>query len=671
MRPDSAIELNNVSKSFKIQIRNSDSDKLFSPKAHSVNKVLDDVSLTVKKGTVMGVLGRNGSGKSTILKIISRIIEPDSGTVEIGGKLASILELGMGFHPDMSGRENIYIKGEMYGFSRKQIEERVDQIIEYSGIDRYIDNPVKTYSSGMVGRLAFAIMVNVDADVLLVDEILSVGDAAFSAKAAEHFKKMTKSGKTVLFVSHNINFLEQICSRAIWIENGKIVEDGPAKKVCSIYRNRVSESFDIISDLAHSGVADAQYKLAMMYHNGTDVLPDEDLSALWMKRAAEQGNTLAQVRYADMLMQTGSLSDAEDAHNFYKSAANAGNEEARMKISSLSRHEGLNQDLEAVKDIFRQLAEREDPLDMYRYADLLLKTAWSDEDRVKAFEWFVKASDAGNADAMHSAAIMLRDGKGVAKDVEKCVYYLEMAAKLGLQRSQVLLGDLYYEGKILEKDNTKAIHWYEMAALTGNPRAQYMTAIMYRDGLGTDQNVTKAEEWFTTYVHSSATQHMIWAGDALRYVDLDAKYSPTDLYKMASKYHNLYGDLILGNTYHDGIYEVRNDATSQMYYERSGSLWGTWRTSLARVLMITEGLNNIARIIELYEQSGACGDGEALYRLSLIYNNGLGVPRDELKAKSLALKAARYGNISACRAIVKNLKNIDMPDILKTSNKDE
>lgn len=655
MRPDSAIELNNVSKSFKIQIRNSDSDKLFSPKTHSVNKVLDDVSLTVKKGTVMGILGRNGSGKSTILKIISRIMEPDSGTVEIGGKLASILELGMGFHPDMSGRENIYIKGEMYGFSRKQIEERVDQIIEYSGIDRYIDNPVKTYSSGMVGRLAFAIMVNVDADVLLVDEILSVGDAAFSAKAAEHFKKMAKSGKTVLFVSHNINFLEQICSRAVWIENGKIIEDGPAKKVCSIYRNRVSESFDIISDLAHSGVADAQYKLAMMYHNGTDVLPDEDLSALWMKRAADQGNTLAQVRYADMLMQTGSLSDAEDALNFYKSAANAGNEEARMKISSLSRHEGLNQDLETVKGIFKQLAERGNPLDMYRYADLLLKTAWSDEDRTKAFEWFKKASDAGNAEAMHSAALMLRDGKGVAKDVNECVLYLEKAAELGLQRSQLLLGDLYFEGKTVEKDDTKAIHWYEMAATTGNPRAQYMTATMYRDGLGTGLNKDKAEEWFTSYVHSITTQHMIWAANALKYTNLDTKTNSIELYNMAAKYHNLAADYILGGIYRDGTLVTPDSKLARIHLEKASLTWGAWRTALADLLIKNENANDFDRAVNLYEKASASGDCGALYRLAQLYRDGIGVEKDHTKSDVLAQFALECGNINAASIVTKKV----------------
>ena len=658
MRPDSAIELNNVSKSFKIQIRNSDSDKLFSPKAHSVNKVLDDVSLTVKKGTVMGVLGRNGSGKSTILKIISRIMEPDSGTVEIGGKLASILELGMGFHPDMSGRENIYIKGEMYGFSRKQIEERIDQIIGYSGIDRYIDNPVKTYSSGMVGRLAFAIMVNVDADVLLVDEILSVGDAAFSAKAAEHFKKMAKSGKTVLFVSHNINFLEQICSRAIWIENGKIVEDGPAKKVCSIYRSRVSESFDIISDLAHSGVADAQYKLAMMYHNGTDVLPDEDLSALWMKRAAEQGNTLAQVRYADMLMQTGSLSDAENALNFYKSAANAGNEEARLKISSLSRQGGLNQDLETVKDVFRQLAERGDPLDMYRYADLLMKTAWSDGDRTKAFEWFVKASDAGNAEAMHSAALLLRDGKGVAKDVNECILYLEKAANLGLQRSQLLLGDLYYEGKIIEKDDSKAIRWYEMAATTGNPRAQYMTATMYRDGLGTNQNTGKADEWFTSYIHSVATQHMIWAANALKYVKIDSKVSSIELFTMASKYHNVSADHILGGIYRDGTLTSPNIVKAREYFEKVSATWGSLRVSLADLLLKFGNENDVERAVELYNYAAASGDGNALLHLSQLYQNGIGVDKNTEKAIHLAELSLRYGNMNALLAIMSKRTDI-------------
>jgi ABC-2 type transport system ATP-binding protein len=185
---DNAIELRNVNKSFTIVKKNG--KKLIKEK--KIHNVLNNITFDVPYGTVLGIIGRNGCGKSTLLSIIARIIEPDSGTVKINGKIASILELGMGFHSDLSGRDNIYLKGELYGFSKKIIDSKVEQIINYSELGEYIDNPVRTYSSGMVGRLAFSIMVNVDADIVLVDEVLSTGDVACAMKAEEHGKRMSK-----------------------------------------------------------------------------------------------------------------------------------------------------------------------------------------------------------------------------------------------------------------------------------------------------------------------------------------------------------------------------------------------------------------------------------------------------------------------------------------------
>jgi ABC-2 type transport system ATP-binding protein len=270
MEPDNAIEIRNVSKSFIIQVAD-DSKKTVSgrTKIKKVkNKVLDDITLNIKKGDVLGILGRNGSGKSTFLSLLARIMEPDEGTISRSGKIAAILELGMGFHQDMTGRENIYIKGELYGFSKKEMDSKIEGIIDYSGVRMYIDNPVRTYSSGMIGRLAFAIMVNVESDIILVDEVLSVGDSSFSAKAMQHFNEMAESGKTVLIVSHNLGYVEQACNRVIWIENGKVALDGNPADVCAQYQNRINEDPEIILDLAQSGVPDAQYRLALMYRDG-------------------------------------------------------------------------------------------------------------------------------------------------------------------------------------------------------------------------------------------------------------------------------------------------------------------------------------------------------------------------------------------------------------------
>jgi len=364
-----AIEIKNVSKSFKVRVNSNNKYKRSISFKIKVEKqehiVLDNISFNVKKGEVIGILGRNGSGKSTLLKIISHILEPDSGTVEISGNIASILELGMGFHQDMSGRENIFIKGAMYGFSKDQIERKMDDIIEYSGLGEYIDSPLRTYSSGMTGRLAFAIMVNVDADIFLVDEILSVGDASFSAKAAEHFKKAAKNGKTILLVSHSISSIEEMCNRAIWIENGRVKENGPVKTVCSHYKAGMTESFEITSDLAESGVADAQYRLALMYRDGTKIGVDESLAFQWMKSAAEQNHILAQLGYADMLFDgIGTEQDTVTAIQYYQTAADRGNNDARIKLATLLGDD--DSERKEMRELFRLIAERGNHLSDFR-----------------------------------------------------------------------------------------------------------------------------------------------------------------------------------------------------------------------------------------------------------------------------------------------------------------
>ncbi|MBR1452500.1 MAG: ABC transporter ATP-binding protein, partial [Candidatus Methanomethylophilaceae archaeon] len=197
--------------------------------------VFENINLEVRKGDILGILGRNGCGKSTFLKIVSQIIEPDEGTVEVFGKVASILELSMGFHGDLSGRDNIILRSELYGIPREKVLENLDSIIEYSDLGVYIDNPVRTYSSGMKSRLAFSVMVNVDADIFLVDEALSTGDMAFASKASEHLKDLVRSGKTVLFTSHSMNTIKRTCNRAVWISDRTIKMDGPADEIVDEY----------------------------------------------------------------------------------------------------------------------------------------------------------------------------------------------------------------------------------------------------------------------------------------------------------------------------------------------------------------------------------------------------------------------------------------------------
>ena len=195
------------------------------------------ISFDVKKGEAIGLIGHNGCGKSTTLKLLTRIIYPDSGTIEIKGRVSSLIELGAGFHPDMSGRENIYINASIFGLSKKEIDSRVDEIIRFSEMEEFIDNPVRTYSSGMYMRLAFAVAINVDAEVLLIDEILAVGDLAFQKKCFRKLKEIKANGTTIVIVSHALGQIEEICEKSYWIDEGLIRMSGKPEDVHAAYED--------------------------------------------------------------------------------------------------------------------------------------------------------------------------------------------------------------------------------------------------------------------------------------------------------------------------------------------------------------------------------------------------------------------------------------------------
>jgi len=230
MKPENTIEVKDLTKKFKVYFDKGSSFKekiLFrSRNRYEERWVLNGISFEVKKGEAIGLIGHNGCGKSTTLKLLSKIIYPDSGTIEMRGRVSSLIELGAGFHPDMSGKENIYINAAIFGLSKKEINSRLEEIIAFSELGNYIDNPVRTYSSGMYMRLAFSIAINVDADILLVDEILAVGDAHFQEKCFNKLREIKRQGATIVIVSHSLGQIEEICERTIWIDKGKIAMEG-------------------------------------------------------------------------------------------------------------------------------------------------------------------------------------------------------------------------------------------------------------------------------------------------------------------------------------------------------------------------------------------------------------------------------------------------------------
>jgi len=243
---DVVIRVEDVCKDFRIYKDKSHTFKdwiLFKNRHnYTVNHVLSNVSFTVNRGQALGLIGHNGCGKSTTLKLLNKILYPDSGNIYMNGKISSLIELGAGFHPDMTGRENIYINASIFGLKKHEIDERLDDIIRFSELERFIDSPVRTYSSGMYMRLAFSIAINVNADILLVDEILAVGDANFQKKCFDKMKEIKSSGTTIVIVSHSMDQIKSICDRVIWLEEGKIREDGDAYQVCDDYLTAMDDA---------------------------------------------------------------------------------------------------------------------------------------------------------------------------------------------------------------------------------------------------------------------------------------------------------------------------------------------------------------------------------------------------------------------------------------------
>ena len=244
---ETVITVDHVSKDFKVYFDKGHSLKekliFWKRNRHEKREVLDDISFTVKKGESIGLIGRNGCGKSTMLKMLTRIYYPNKGKIKVDGRVSSLIELGAGFHPDMTGRENIYINASIFGLSRKEIDKRVESIIDFSEIRDFIDNPVRTYSSGMYMRLAFSVAISVDADILLIDEILAVGDANFQTKCFNKLKELKAKGITIVLVSHSMKSISDFCDRCIWIEKGKIAGDGHSSQISEKYlRYMISDS---------------------------------------------------------------------------------------------------------------------------------------------------------------------------------------------------------------------------------------------------------------------------------------------------------------------------------------------------------------------------------------------------------------------------------------------
>jgi ABC-2 type transport system ATP-binding protein/lipopolysaccharide transport system ATP-binding protein len=241
-----SIRVQGVSKKFRLE-RNRPSSIKEAVLRHGKHSdaddfwVLRDINLDIPPGSFFGLIGHNGSGKSTLLRLMAGIHRPTTGTIESEGRLSALLELGSGFHPDLTGRENVYLNGAMLGLSRKQMAASMDQIIEFSGIGEFIDEPVKIYSSGMYVRLGFAVAVNVDPELLLVDEVIAVGDEEFQRRCMAHMNKLRAGGATIVLVSHNTNLMANLCDTLGWLDHGRLMMVGDPEEVIEAYLDHVNK----------------------------------------------------------------------------------------------------------------------------------------------------------------------------------------------------------------------------------------------------------------------------------------------------------------------------------------------------------------------------------------------------------------------------------------------
>ena len=242
---DIAIRVENLSKRYDINRAGARHDTLRDALAGMLRRerggrteafwALRDVSFTIDRGTVVGLIGRNGAGKSTLLKVLARITPPSEGRVTLNGRVSSLLEVGTGFHPELTGRENVYLNGTILGMRKAEVDRKFDEIVAFAEVEKFIDTPVKRYSSGMRVRLAFAVSAHLESEILLVDEVLAVGDAAFQEKCLRAMDGIAQTGRTVLLVSHNMQVIQQLCGRALLFEGGRLVADGPPTAVVARY----------------------------------------------------------------------------------------------------------------------------------------------------------------------------------------------------------------------------------------------------------------------------------------------------------------------------------------------------------------------------------------------------------------------------------------------------
>lgn len=608
--------------------------------------VLRGINLAVGPGEVVGILGKNGSGKSTLQKIISRVIKPSSGEVRIRGKVASILELSMGFIPDMTGYENIFLRAELYGMRRTEIMKYVDDIVRFADIGEFMCNPVRTYSSGMRARLAFSILTVIDADIFVFDEALGTGDITFGNQSSEFIRNQIVKKKTVIFTSHNLRSIQNLCTRVIWIKDGAVAIDSDPLTAISAYRRHMLESNEGIESMAKVGVADAEYKLAMRNLWSGNESEYERL----IRSAAKHGNPIAQVYCGDEALKSSGFKDTDTSLEMYTLSAEKGNLDARKKYSMIY---GENLDFVLnIRSLLEQLSASGDPYYKYQYGKVLLSTSWSIEDREVAFNIFLEAANNGNIDAKYQVALMHRDGIGTEISIDKAVEILSDLGENGHYKSQEVLAEIYYNGILIERDVARALYWYTKSAMHGNQKSQYIVASMYRDGIGTEVNEDVAKKWFRRYVGSSMVNEVISLGHLLSmkeagsHRDLDTNLTSKQMFSFAAETFNSRAIRFIGSDE-----SILKELEGSPILSKINAI--AEKDSMTKITAANNYYKGIGmerdfkKAFQLYSELSDAGNAQAMFLLADFYKEGIVVEKDLNRYRDLVFQSAERGYRSA------------------------
>jgi len=640
---DYAIEIKNLCKSFD-KWRNTFYGGLIKD---GKSIIFDNLSLTLKQGQIIGIIGNNGSGKSTLLKIISGILHQDSGKITLHGRVGCILELGLGFDSESSGRINIESKCKMYGLSEDQIKNRSESIIKFSELGERIDEPLRTYSSGMVAKLALAIIIHTDCEILVLDEVLSVGDESFNLKCKNKFSELKKIGRTILIASHNLKTIERMCDITVWMESGSVKKIGNTTAIChEFYRDSI-ESPSTLKYLSDLGDPNAMNKLAELYRDGYSVVKNLDLSKKLFAESAERGNIEALVNLGDILMQQ---KDTARAKDLFAKAAQSGNLDAINRL-----YLNGNNSITNIFDTIKQEYDSGNSQTIRLLAELYDQGIGVPRDTTKAVELYTEAVENGDLVAAYVLGLKYRDGKGVKKNLSAAIDLLTMVCRHGNNRACLDLAKLFMYNTEIDDNYAKALEVLKIGASRGDTNAIIQISNMYRDGNGIVQDAAASEIWQSLFADKTRVTYECAIADILfNQKNNNAGLSIAfELYLDAAKCGHIGAQYTVALCYRDGI-------GTEPDFERAID-WFSVAAESKNVKAILELANiylkgwgvpkSTSKAAELYEEAAKLGNANARYQIGIMYRDGLGVDVNLDLAKHYLKLSCEQGNLNATLAI--------------------